>query len=277
MAGDFYVLVEPHNNGRQSLIETDHIDQWWRARNSYVADRDWVDEALSHAPKGSAAIYDDRERVIEALASVRARLSGEVAGSGQCCVDEITKTYSNILKNNSIGDVHNAFPAGFAEIYAAEPTRKLTEDDMRYWLHCSLEIIYSRYNAQNSLDLQSLGHIFNRVGDAMKDMKPIVNNPLIRSMIAPTDQISECGIFVRSSFFMAIPLLKKETMGLSTNETLFKQPAHHEMFLNAAALQAARHDRILSNSVGTAANIVKILKARGIQLSPEQLEQLSQK
>ena len=277
--GDFYILVEPHSVGSQYLLDDGMINGWWASydRSGRPVDRSFIDNTLKEAPRDLAAIYGERNKVIGAIAALRSDGSAKVGGSGNNGANKIIEIYKQVAGTNSIGDVSKVFPAELAEIYKSSPMRRMIEDDVRYYVDCAIEVLYRSMAGRKASDqLQDLDYLFNVVGETLHSMNdPIVVSKLISSIIHPTEQLGEVGIFVRSSFFMSIPLLPEETSHLSNCETYVKCPSYDEMFLNAAGREVVRHQRVVrAADTETVDKMISLLESIGVKLSADEKKQL---
>lgn len=273
--GDFYILVEPHNRSNQYLIDDGMIAGWWKNRPQ--GSRSFVDSTLEEAAKelSDAAIYSKRQEVIGAVTALRTGLAGELSSAGNSGANKVIDAYKKFAETNSIGSITGVLPADLAAIYKRNPVRRIIEDDARYYLDCAVETIYRGMSGRKPSEyLHDLDGVFNVLGDNLSTLDdPIVCSKLIVSSIRPVDQLNEVGTFVRSSFFMGIPLAPEDTEHLSNCQSFFKCPPHDEMFLNAAQREVVRHQRLAGAGAGTE-KIIALIETAGVKLTAEQKKQI---
>jgi hypothetical protein len=207
---DFYLLVEPHNFSGSYLISDDLISGW-NCKKSSKSVKD-IQAMLDLPDAPDCAVYKKRDDLHAAIAKVRAEKISQVNGDPRNAIKSaIAPLYQELSSKNTIDGVSRVLPAELAEVYQAEPGRKMLEDDLRFWLHCAQTNLQKYISAHKTTMVSDLNNLFNMLGDSMyrdsesKGQYKLLNEAQMAKGIAPTERMNMIQIFVNSDMFLFMP------------------------------------------------------------------------
>jgi hypothetical protein len=244
---DFYVLIEPHRNGGEYLLDDGLIADWWQTQAPFNA-QTVCDQVCSLLKSGSGcAIYTDRVAVLNAIDKIR-KEPIKIADSNKfrTLVDVVADRYDNFINTNSIGGVSNVLPAGVIRFYQNEPGLKMVHDELRYLTFGAFQRLESQF------DFGAFHELCNLIGECLhandverNSNQKLLNRNVIKSLISPSDLIDEIKIFVCSTMFMYVPMTREEANNLKQNNSTTRPDPHNIVIFNIAKNSYDQHDRLV--------------------------------
>jgi len=220
---DFYLILEPYATmtDSQYLVPESMLVGYAQYRRSKGLD---VGRALSTAQScldrpgafESAAIYRDRVAVLEAIDdSVRRKIKCDSLSQDKlvtACIDR----YTAVAKTNAIGTVQGVFPAPLAAIYAADPCRKLLEDEFRHYVYLTVGRVRCLMREQVAVELRELeekiaDYLVNSTTKYTESRERLrLLSPGIASVHRTDSRRQFITELINSTNFMFIPLNSKD-------------------------------------------------------------------
>lgn len=221
---DFYLIFEPHTTATdpQYIIPESMLVDWydWKRRSRMDPAKVLANiDAMLDKPGAfeNAAIYRDRISLLESLDDhVRCRIKCDSLPQDKLVAECIGK-YTAVAKTNTIGQTSGVYPAPLAEIYAADPCRKLLEDEFRHYIYLVNDKLMRTSDDQLSIELRELDE---KIADYLVNMSrgKFIDSAsrlrLLSPSVAAVHRSDSRRQFIcemiNSTNFMFIPLSKRD-------------------------------------------------------------------
>lgn len=221
---DFYLIFEPHTTQTDDkyLIPEATLTEWYewkrRAKIDPVKVLAVIDGLLDRPSAfENAAIYRDRVSLLESLDDhIRRRIKCDSLPQDKLVAECIAR-YSAVAKSNTIGQTSGVYPTPLAEIYAADPCRKLLEDEFRHYVYLTNQRLMMTPDDQLSTEMRELDekiadYLVNLTRGKFIDSKDRLRllSPSIAAVHRSDSRRQFICEMINSTHFMFIPLSKRD-------------------------------------------------------------------
>jgi hypothetical protein len=274
---DFYLLIEPHNEG-EKIISDDIINKWWSTcSNKCACNPSLMDELLDGAAahygdKTICSLYSNRAGLNAAIADIREITLAEVPTAGRTAIDIVEAAYPT---GNTIGEVKNVYPEYWSKRYSDEPGLKMFHDEFHYIAHGLFSRKLSDYNQTVNI-IGELMAAMCQDAETRDRRRIVLNKKNLRYHISPSDKLEEVMQFVNSSCFLQIPRTRAEAKELGREVSPGGEEIWNIQYDSFSEIQT--HERIVAKVGGGDAGISDAeLLALVNQAGPELREKLKAK
>lgn len=282
---DFYFIVEPHKFGGNCLLDDMLIHEWWMNKDLNFDMGKLLNDIDNMLNSGGdqCLIYSNRAAVLDKIDELRSKLCEQVNARPKNCIEDISKEYEELEKNNTIGGLGPIYPAPLFEYYSRESGLKMLQDDLRY-------ISYGAFKSleqQPQFDMGRFHELTNIIGDYLYastaedrlKVSQFLNKNSIRFQINPIEKVQDVKTFINSTLFLYIPITRAEADSLKQKNTIIRPKPTDNIMYNIQKGIYTSHRRLFVDSTGAAdMNIANILKSLDVEkLDPELRELLKQK
>ncbi len=205
-------LLEPYG-ANNYLISDDEITKWAAGRNgNFNCSKGTVNNVDNTmrvlAAETDCAIYKDNNAVHAEINRARADIIS-YRSNPRKMIPEVEKLYDMLERNNSIGNVHNVFPAPFNAWMQENPGLKMLYDDIAYVAFMDFESIEKRSdsNDYNRAIMRIGENLVAKTKDGRAKSRIMLRN--ISTSILSEQCINKIAVFVMSTQFLAVPVIEQ--------------------------------------------------------------------
>jgi len=280
---DFYILVEPHRAEGDYLLDDSLIHEWWIHKQSLqFSSQSICGEIAKMYGDGCklAALYNNRPKILKHISDIRQRQMSSSESRPRSIVDNIATVYEELETKNTIGGCGPVYPPGVATMYAKDRGLKMIHDELRFLAYGAFKRLEAR-----SFDIGTFHELTNMIGECLyaataterSKAQRLLNKNTIKYLISPGEKIQEIRVFLCSTMFLCIPLLKCEADNLKEKNSIDRPNPSNMVVFNIAKDLYTQQKRILHSGPGDN-DIVNSLRSLNVDtLDPELREEIRAK
>jgi hypothetical protein len=225
---DLYYVLQPFSEPSSQFVPESMIEGWVEfAATHDVNFQETVGvlcNALSNPPAQyrQCKLYSDRPGIENAIDRIRKNDVEQCVP--RACYETASARYSKLETANSINDLQGIYPESTAKYYAAHPGLKLAEDELRYVSH-----ILFRDIQKGSKNAAECNAVFNRFRSVLTSetqeeygVSALLCSQIERNMIPNAERVEECRSFIKSTYYLFVPLTIEEMSHLQIKSQLSK-------------------------------------------------------
>lgn len=252
---DFYILLEPHKQSGDFLLDDSIISGWWQNRfNVSPATLEDINQMLQ-STMIPAACYVDRAGLVKSIAQCRSKVNN-YSGQIRNIIDKaIQPSYEVLESENRIGNISNVYPEELAAYYRSNPGLKMMHDELRFvTFHkfCDIEKLAKSSNVSTG----DLSDVFNLISECLhaetpqevESQRKLLNQKKLMYLIGPTGLVQEIQTFVNSTMFLFIAMTADETSRLYEKSSVSRPQYGKTTLYNIQQGIYETHKRVWSNA-----------------------------
>lgn len=259
---DFYIIVEPHTEpGSNFLVPDDIIEEWYnnQPRVSTLTAYKEILNVLSNPPQEylKYGCYREHADIVAQVQNIRDNLLELQPGMA---VKEAYKVYEKLEQANVLGELIDIYPPALHEYYKSHPGLKLVHDELRFLTTLRFDQIMNSLSA----DLTDYKNLINYIAETLHAPTEEIRKAqlLLMNPVSLTSNFTQYGpyfnIFIRSSYFIYMPLKLEDIKNYPAYPSDVKQPLPNDEYIwNIDAAKLSTHERIIP---GFKVDDIKILE-----------------